>query len=186
MLLPSNRVAVYRLPNVGEFLDLRGEAIRTAISRSRTGQPGDAEIGVELGKLVVRRQLAAMTAEPVASIYKAGYDPDAVRAQVEADAATSETPIDVDASIAATEDDAEDVEATKASARPETITDLTWDEREGALGKYLALMPACGLDTPEGRDWEALNDYAAMILPKEMRGLNGPKAPGQPRIRSLR
>lgn len=193
ILLPSNRVAVFHMPNVGEFLDLRGEAIRVACARSKTGKPSDAEIGMELGKLVLRRLLVGMTDEPVPLQYKGDFSPERdlpeLRAKLEADnevlVERGEPTIDVEATLNATEDAAEDTEAIKEAARPATINDLTWDEQEGAVGEYLARLPTSGLDTVEGRDWESLSDYSAFVVPQAMRGLDGPKA-GQPRIRSLR
>lgn len=179
-----------RVPNVGEYLSLRAEAIRAAVSRSVNGKPSDVEIGVELGGLIVRRQLAAITPEPVESIYKPGFDRARALADLEAKAkentANGGPEVDIEASLAATEDANEDIEATIASARPEPVTDLSWDEQEGAVGTLLAAMPLASLDSPEGADWEKLNDYASFVMPASMRGLAGPKAPGRPRIRSLR
>jgi hypothetical protein len=80
----------------------------------------------------------------------------------------------------------EDAEAMKANARLERVTDLTWDEKDGAIGKYLARAREAYLDSPEGHDWEALHDFASMVMPAVIRGAVGPKAPGQARIRRLR
>lgn len=179
ILLPSNRVAVFRVPNVGEFLDMRAEAIRIVAAR---GESSDASVGVELGKMVLRRHLVGLTGEPVQSVYKAGFDAAALRAKLEAEGLADDV---LETAIAAAEDAAEDVEATKASARPAPVNDLVWDEAEGAVGEYLAAMPTSMLDEPEGRDWQSLNDYAQLVMPQVMRGLNAPKA-GRPRIRSLR
>lgn len=181
VLLPSNRVAVFHVPNVGEFLELRTEAIRRAEARSEGGAPSETLVGVELGKLVLRRCLIGLTPEPVASVLKPGTDLAALRAAAEAEGRA-----DVEAIVAAAEDAAEDVEATKAAARPLPVTDLVWDEQENAAGVYLATCPTAGMDTPEGADWHALNDFAMVVMPAVMRGLDAPKAPGQPRIRRLR
>lgn len=178
ILLPSNRVAVFAVPNVGEFLELRADAIRRA---SGDGTPSDASINIELGKLVLRRCLVGLTGEPVSSVLKPGTDLAALRAAAEAEGRP-----DVEAFVAAAEDAAEDVEATKAAARPLPVNDLVWDEQENAAGVYLASCPRSGMDTPEGADWHALNDYAMVVMPAVMRGLDAPKAPGRPRIRSLR
>lgn len=180
ILLPSNRVAVFKVPNVGEFLELRADAIRKAEAKAGAAT-SDAGINLELGKLVLRRCLVGLTAEPVVSVLKPGTDLDAVRAAAEAEGRE-----DVEAIVAATEDAAEDVEATKAAARPLPVSDIVWDEQENAAGVYLARCPECGLDTPEGADWHALNDFAMVVMPAVMRGLDSPKAPGRPRIRSLR
>jgi len=188
ILLPSNRVAAFSLPNVGEFLDLRADA--SLVAEQRLGRPpSNLAIGIELGRLVLRRNLVGLTARPVASIFKPGFDVAAVRAKAERESAElveqGKLPLDVELIVEAAENAAEDVEAMKASARLDAVNDLVWDEQEGAVGAYLAEASRSGLDTAEGCDWQALNDYSTIVMPQVIRSSDAPKAE-RPRIRTLR
>src|SRR5690242_14710452 len=106
VLLPSNRVAVWQLPNVGEFLDLRTEALK------KCGDQGDIEFGMQFGKLLLRRCLVAMTERPTPTVYKQGFDVVAVRQKAEAEGVEN-----IEAVVIAAEDAAEDVDAMKQAAK---------------------------------------------------------------------
>lgn len=73
ILLPTNRVAVFAVPNVGEFLALRDESLRSAESGGFRGNASG--VSLAFGRLVLRRHLRGLSL-PVPMIWKAPAPPE--------------------------------------------------------------------------------------------------------------
>lgn len=231
VLLPSNRVALFHVPNVGEFLKLREEAVRSAES---AGFATSAHtLATAFGKIVLRKHLRGLSL-PVPMIWKAPASTEEVlaactaaitarrvaqkaqNAQVFSDeeaTTAAEALAEVvrllcggageDAAYARAEElavvhgvDAEgvysgaetlatDVEAMKAAAKLQDVTDMAWAGDESSdVATFLAAAPSAELGTADAADWIGLTDYANSLSASLMRVPADPKA--KTRIRSLR
>jgi hypothetical protein len=175
IILPSNRVAEFTFPTVGEFLQIRRDALSKVVSDSPE-KPTELAVSIAGSALLLRRHLTGITLTPVISVPKVGFDV----AKARADAIDAGLDPDV------AEDACEDVEKTKAAAVIAAITDQDWDLGVSAVGKVLAAMPGAELGTPEAADWEALDTWIntrampTFKTPPEIEGF--PKA----RMRGLR
>ncbi len=231
VLLPSNRVALFHVPNVGEFLKIREDAVRAAESAgfARTAH----NIGTAFGKLVLRTHLRGLSL-PVPMMWKSPGSPEEVlaactaavtarRVAQEAQGAQpftdeqvakaaeaiaeivrllcggagedvayaragelqAERGVDAEGIYASAETLATDVEAMKAAARLQDVTDMAWAGDETSdVATFLATAPSAELGTADAADWIGLTDYANSLSVSLMRVPADPKA--KTRIRSLR
>lgn len=232
VLLPSNRVAMFEVPNVGQFLKLREDAVRASAS---AGFATDRHsIAIAFGKLVLRQHLRGLSL-PVPMIWKAPTTPEEVLAactaavtarraaqaaqpggatftDAEADAAAAslaevvrllcggagedaayaraeelaaEHGVDAEGVYSGAETLATDVEAMKAAARLQPVTDMAWARDEaGDVADFIARAPSAELGTADAADWVGLTDYANSLSASLMQVPADPKA--KTRIRSLR
>lgn len=185
VLLPSNRVAVFRLPRVGEFLEIRDDAMIKATEKFAS--PTDAAVGIELGKLLLRRMLCGLTVQPVDLVFPTGFRLETVRAKAEAESAElvaeGKLALDVEGIVWAEQERMLDLEATKAKASPQPVTDIAWEEGDGPVGQYLRAIQDAEMDTLEAYDWRGLKDFATMGLPHIVKETDGPKGQNPLRIR---
>jgi hypothetical protein len=199
-LLPSRRVAVYLIPNVGEFIELRE---RAAIKASKAVGPGaqasNAEFGYHLGELGLRKLLVGISLEPVPIINKAGFNEEALREEAAKDAAEAvaewvreqreQHNFDVPEELQAEElakgtearfDDllfeAEDSDAMRAAANPIPVTDFMWDNSAA----YLRQIQSAEIGTLEAADWLSINDIVGALFTKLTIAAQGRSLPGGP------
>jgi len=231
VLLPSNRVALFHVPNVGEFLKLREEAVRSAES---AGFATSAHtLATAFGKIVLRKHLRGLSL-PVPMIWKAPASTEEVvaacTAAVTARRAAQKTQggkafsdeevataagalaevvqllcsgagedaayaraaelavvheVDAEGVYSGAETLATDVEAMKAAARLQDVTDMAWAGDETSdVATFLATAPSAELGTADAADWIGLTDYANSLSASLMQVPADPKA--KTRIRSLR
>lgn len=183
-LLPSGHVAEFKTLKVGEFLEVREGAIVDLATIKK--DPTPIEFGFHLGRVGLRKLLVGISEDPAPTIYRKGFDPAAVRAEVEASAADDEKrgvhSIDVESTIAARLEAAEDVDAMKAAARLAVVNDYEWEHGKG----YLSRLPEAEPGTLEAADWFALNEVAQTLMNAFATNAPlDPKAP-RPRTRPLR
>ena len=147
VLLPSNRVAEFTAPKVGEYLQMEMDAVSKAGSDR-------SKIVFELADLMLKRCLTSMSVGPVQVSVKAGFNVE----QARADAVAAGKDPD------AAEDACEDVAKTLETARCLPVTDLDRDNGTEP-GGYLESLPDAELGTVEASDWRALKSW---IMTKAM------------------
>ena len=165
VLLPSRRVAGFRIPNAGECVEINEEAAVHAeiVAKKHGGEFGNASAGIAARKIVLHRLLVGITSEPVRPIYKHGFDEAAAREMIEKSSAKAvaegKEPLDVEGGLEQACFAAEDVDAMTASARLMPVSDLDWDEDDGYIGE----MKGAELGTLPAEDWRMLNRAAAEL-----------------------
>lgn len=186
-LLPSWRVAVFRIPRVREIREIREAAIaETTITNEDIAGDNRSrvmELGTVLERHALRRLLHEYSEKPAPVVTKGGVALGTVRAEAEARAREDAKKTESRMSAAELDDaatqagdravlDALDAKAMVEAAVKSRATDAAWELDD----TYLRRMPEAYAGEPEARDWEAIHTCAAQVLGPAFGSKNLPKS----------
>lgn len=170
VILPSWRVAEFRIPRVREAMKIREDALIAAgvdpsqIHDEASRTRAMVRVSNAMEQVALRTLLVGVTSRPVEAVYAPTFNEQLLRARFEREAAEAaaagQKPLDVEARLAAERDAAVDERATAKSITIDPLTDLDWDEDRGVLGRLGNAYEG----TEEAKDWAELHGFAGKLI----------------------
>lgn len=167
-ILPSFRVAEFRIPRVRDAMAIREDALaECSVDPTKIKEDDEAaaralvRVSTAMERIALRRLLVGVTDHPAEIVYQPGFNVEATRKQLEADKVE-----DVDAALVAAMSAAVDEVATAKGARIRPLTDLDWDDAlaGGADAGPFALLLNAYEGTDEALDWQNLSNFAGRLI----------------------